>query len=57
MSEEELTRRLGIIQDRLDKVYKALNATEMPVYEYISYLKDELGLDLEDKRFDIGRKE
>lgn len=47
MTEEELTRRLGIIQDRLDKVYKALNTTSMPVYVYIQYLKTEVGLDIE----------
>lgn len=51
MTEEELTRRLGIIQDRLNKVYKALNTTSMPVHVYIQYLKEELGIDINDEHY------
>lgn len=51
MIEEEFLRRLGIIQDRLDKVYKAFNTTDIPTYEYIAYLKEELGLDIEDNKY------
>lgn len=51
MTEEEFLRRLGIIQDRLDKVYKAFNTTDIPIYEYAAYLKEELGLDIEDNKY------
>lgn len=47
MNRKEFIKRLGIVQDALDKVYKCLNTTEMPVYEYISYLKWVIGLDIE----------
>lgn len=51
MTEEELIRRLGIIQDRLNKVYKALNTTSIPVHVYIQYLKEELGIDINDEHY------
>lgn len=51
MTEEEFLRRLGIIQDRLDKVYKAFNTTDIPTYEYVTYLKEELGLDIENNKY------
>lgn len=47
MTREEFCKKLGIVQDRIDKVNKALNTTEMSVYVYIQYLKDEIGLDIE----------
>lgn len=58
MSEEELIRRLGIVQDRLNKVYKALNTTDIPIQEYILYLKDQLNLNIEDDQYYIigGKK-
>lgn len=51
MTEAEFLRRLGIIQDRLDKVYKAINTTDIPTHEYVIYLKTQLGLDVEDDRY------
>jgi hypothetical protein len=57
MTKSELLKRLGIIQDRLDKIYKAINTTNIPVHEYIAYLKEELGLDIEkDQYFTSGRE-
>lgn len=47
MSREEFYKRLGIVQDALDKVYKCFNTTEIPVHEYVLYLKDQIGLDIE----------
>lgn len=49
MTREELIRELGIIQDRLDKVYKALNTTDIPVHEYVQYIKEEIGIDVEQR--------
>lgn len=51
MTESELLKRLGIIQDRLDKIYKAINTTNIPVHEYVAYLKEELGLDIENDQY------
>lgn len=51
MTEKEFLRRLGIVQDRLDKVYKAFNTTNIPTYEYIAYLKEELGLDIKNDKY------
>lgn len=51
MSEDELIRRLGIVQDRLNKVYKALNTTDIPIQEYILYLKNQLNLNIEDDQY------
>ena len=51
MTEEEFLRRLVIIQDRLDKVYKAFNTIDIPTYEYVAYLKEELGLDIENNKY------
>ena len=42
---------MGIIQDRLDKVYKAFNTIDIPTYEYVAYLKEELGLDIENNKY------
>lgn len=47
MTREELIRKLNIVQSYLDRVYQTMNSTTIPPYEYVSYLKDELGLDLE----------
>lgn len=51
MTEKEFLRRLGIFQDRLDKVYKAFNTTNISTYEYIAYLKEELGLDIKNDKY------
>lgn len=47
MTREELYKRLELVQGALNKVYKSLENTTMPVYEYISYLKWAIGLDIE----------
>lgn len=47
MTREEFYKRLGIVQNALDAVYKCFNTTEIPVHEYISYLKEQIGLDIE----------
>lgn len=51
MTEGEFLRRLGIVQDRLDKVYKTFNTTNIPTYEYVAYLKEELGLDIKNDKY------
>lgn len=47
MTREELYKRLELVQGALNKVYKSLENTTMPVYEYVSYLKWAIGLDIE----------
>lgn len=56
MTRTELQQKLCNIQSVIDKVNHALNATDIPPYVYIDYIKKELGIDLDDKRFNVDKE-
>ena len=46
MSEQELLRRLGIVNDFLHYVEKTLNTTDIPIDALIDIIRNEIGLDM-----------
>lgn len=56
MTRAELQQKLCNIQSVIDKVNHALNTTTIPPYVYIDYIKKELGIDLNDQRFNVDKE-
>lgn len=56
MTRIELQQKLCNIQSVIDKVNHALNTTTIPPYVYIDYIKKELGIDLDDQRFNVDKE-
>lgn len=56
MTRAELQKKLCNIQSVIDKVNHALNTTDIPPYMYVDYIKKELGINLDDQRFNVDRE-